>query len=222
MIRRRGAAALPLALLGALAVGARPAAAQVASEIIGRAARTYRDAEPIRADFTQVIVDRMVGTFESRGTLVQGVHGKLQMRFSDPKGDAIVVDGTRIWVYTPSTTPGQVLRLAVKASPVYGYNVLDWLIDRPTERYKLTWLRTETIGGRPTDAVEMVPQVADLPFTKAVLWIDQGDGLPRRFEFTERSGATRTLTLSKIRPNQRVDDAAFRFDLPAGVRVIDQ
>jgi hypothetical protein len=30
------------------------------------------------------------------------------MRFTDPNGEAIVMDGEYIWIYTPSTTPGQV------------------------------------------------------------------------------------------------------------------
>ncbi|MDX2194362.1 MAG: outer-membrane lipoprotein carrier protein LolA [Gemmatimonadales bacterium] len=208
-------------LLAALALAA-PAHAQDAGEVIGRAARVYRDAGTIRADFTQVIDDRMVGTFESRGTLVQGQEGRLAMRFTDPKGDAIIVDGTSIWVYTPSTTPGQVLRLGVQASPVYGANLLERLLDRPAERYRTRYIRSDVLNGRPADVVELVPLVPDMPFTKAVLWLDTADALPRRLEFSERSGARRTLTLSRVRPNQGAPASTFRFDVPSGVRVVTQ
>ena len=85
--------------------------------IVGRAAKVYRSLTSLRADFKQVIDDEAVGTFESRGVMVQSGQNKLTMRFSDPKGDAIVLDGKFVWVYTPSTTPGQVLRMPIPDGP---------------------------------------------------------------------------------------------------------
>jgi len=64
--------------------------------------------------------------------------------------------------------------------------------------------------------------VPDLPFERAVVWLDRDDALPRRLEVTEHGGALRTLTLSKVRANQRVPDSTFVFQVPPGVRVVDQ
>jgi outer membrane lipoprotein-sorting protein len=126
-------------------------------------------------------------------------------------------------VYTPSTVPGQVIRLAVpNGGPVYGYNLLAWLLDRPAERYHPSYLRSERIGGRTTDVIQLIPAVPNLPFTKAVIWIDREDALPRRLEIHEESGATRTLNLSRIRVNQSVPVQTFQFKVPEGVRVVDQ
>ena len=171
----------------------------------------------------QVIDNPMIDSAESRGTLVQAGPDKLAMRFTDPPGEAIVIDGRSVWVYTPSTTPGQVIRMGVPSGgPVYGYNILAWLLDRPAERYTASYLRTERVNGRSMDVVELVPAVPDLPFERAVLWLDREDGLPRRLEIAEHSGATRTLALSKLRVNQSVPDRTFAFEVPAGVRVVDQ
>jgi outer membrane lipoprotein-sorting protein len=54
------------------------------------------------------------------------------------------------------------------------------------------------------------------------VWLDKEDALPRRLEIQERSGATRTLTLSRLRVNQPAPNKTFVFDVPAGVRVVDQ
>lgn len=215
--------ALAAALLAAAALTS-PAAAQRddAAAVVGRAARVYRGLTSLKADFVQVIDDRMIGTFESRGTLVQSGQNRLAMRFSDPAGDAIVMDGTFVWAYTPSTTPGQVIRLPVPSGPVYGFNVLAWLLDRPTERYRLTYLRRDFVSFAQTDVVELVPISPDLPFRRAVLWLDRDAALPRRVEIEERSGAMRTLTLSKLRTNESVGEKTFRFTVPDGVRVIEQ
>ena len=211
-------------LLAAAALGvAVPARAQDAQSIVGRSSRVYRSLASLSADFVQVIDNPMIDSAESRGTLVQAGPSKLAMRFTDPPGEAIVIDGEHVWVYTPSTVPGQVVRLrAPSGGPVYGYNLLAWFLDRPAERYQARFLRQDRIGTRIMDVVELVPAVPDLPFERAVLWLDREDALPRQLEITEQSGALRTLSLSKLRVNQKVSDDTFQFKLPPGVRVVDQ
>ena len=212
-----------LLLLGLLAVAPAAARAQDANALVGRSSRVYRSLTSLTADFVQLIDNPMIDSAESRGTLVQAGPDKLAMRFTDPSGEAVIIDGRSVWVYTPSTTPGQVIRMSVPSGgPVYGYNMLAWLLDRPAERYTASYLRADVVGGRSMDVVELVPAVPDLPFEKAVLWLDRADGIPRRLEITEHSGATRTLTLSKVRVNRSIADSTFRFEVPSGVRVVDQ
>jgi outer membrane lipoprotein carrier protein len=210
-------------LLGLVAVSPAAARAQDANALVGRSSRVYRSLSSLTADFVQIIDNPMIDSAESRGTLVQAGPDKLAMRFTDPPGEAVIIDGRSVWVYTPSTTPGQVIRMSVPSGgPVYGYNMLAWLLDRPAERYTASYLRADVVGGRSMDVVELVPAVPDLPFEKAVLWLDRADGIPRRLEITEHSGATRTLTLSKVRVNRSVPESTFRFEVPSGVRVVDQ
>ena len=212
-----------LLLLSLLAVAPTAARAQDANALVGRSSRVYRSLTSLTADFVQLIDNPMIDSAESRGTLVQAGPDKLAMRFTDPPGEAVIIDGRSVWVYTPSTTPGQVIRMSVPSGgPVYGYNMLAWLLDRPAERYTASYLQADVVGGRSMDVVELVPAVPDLPFEKAVLWLDRADGIPRRLEITEHSGATRTLTLSKVRVNRSIADSTFRFEVPSGVRVVDQ
>jgi outer membrane lipoprotein carrier protein len=204
-------------------IAAGPVHAQDANAVIGRAAKVYRSLSSLRASFVQVIDNPMIDSAQSRGTMVQAGPDKLAMRFTDPPGEAIVVDGRHVWVYTPSTVPGQVIRMAVPSGgPAYGYNLLAWLLDRPAERYKASYLRTEPVTGKVSDVIQLVPAVPDLPFEKAIIWIDRESALPRRLEIHEQSGATRTLDLSQIRINERVPDDTFSFKVPRGVRVVDQ
>jgi len=215
---------LPFALAATAFLSAAPAATgQDAAAIVGRSSRVYRSLASMRADFVQVIDNPMIDSAESRGTLVQAGESKLAMRFTDPPGEAIVIDGQYVWVYTPSTVPDQVLRMKLASGgPVYGYNIIAWLLDKPAERYEPKYLRQDKVGGRAMDVIELVPAVPDLPFERAIVWLDQGDALPRRLEITERSGALRTLTLSKVQVNQRVPASTFTFTVPSGARVVDQ
>ena len=212
--------ALALTLVTA---GSAQAQGQDAEAIVGRSSRVYRSLSSLTADFVQVIDNPMIDSAESRGTLIQAGSAKLSMRFTDPPGEAVVIDGEHVWVYTPSTVPDQVLRLkAPSGGPVYGYNLLAWFLDRPAERYEAKYLREDKVGTRAVDVVELTPAVPDLPFERAVISLDRQDGLPRRLEITEKSGALRTLALSNLRVNRRIPDSTFEFKVPSGARVVDQ
>lgn len=189
-----------------------------ASAILNRAASAYAAAGSLEADFRQTIADENIGTFRSRGRLAQLGTDKFSMRFTDPNGEALVMDGTRLWVYTPSTTPGQVIRMPQPTGPG-APNLVAWLLDSPTTKYQATWIRKDTTGA---DVVRLIPRDASIPFREATVSFAATDGLPRRIEVTERSGTHRTLVLRNVRSGRRLRASTFQFAVPSGVRVVDQ
>lgn len=212
------------AVLAALSAGLPTprVAAQDGVAVIQRAAAAYAGLTAFQADFVQVIADPMIGTFTSKGRLTQAGTSKLAMRFTDPDGDAIVMDGTWIWVYTPSTTPGQVLKVAIAGGDGFGPNVVSWLLDRPAQRYDVKYVRADTLAGRVADVIALSPKDPNMPFTEATIWLDRRDALPRRLEIIERSGSRRTLALDRVRADPKLPRDIFRFVPPSGVRVVDQ
>ena len=221
---RRTVGALSVLLLCAFAP-LRPCAlsAQDALSLIRRSSSVYRGLTSLQADFVQVIEDAGIGdTLTTSGKLYQAGQNAFAMRFSDPPEEAIVIDGRYTWVYTPSTTPGQVIRMAVESDPVYGVNLLARLLDRPGDRYSASWLRSDDVNGRKVQVVAIVPRSTNANFTRAVLWLDPDDALPRRIELEEAPGMRRILTLSRIRPNATIPRETFEFKVPRGVRIVDQ
>lgn len=188
--------------------------------ILERAATAYKAAGSLEADFQQVIEDQMIGTFRSRGKLAQQGGDKFAMRFSDPRGEALVMDGTKFWVYTPSTTPGQVIRMAQPSGPG-APNLVSWLLDRPSQRYAARLVRSDTARGG-SDVLALTPRDSTLPFREATVTFARADGLPRRIEFIERSGNKRTLALTNVRSGRPLPASTFKFTVPSGVRVVDQ
>jgi len=217
VIRRAPALVLLLPFLAAA-----PLQGQSADAILQRTADTYRQLRSLTASFDQVVSSEMIGTFKSRGPLAQAGASRLSMRFSNPAGEAIVIDGTFIWIYTPSTVPGQVLRAPIARAQGYGVNLLAWLLDKPSERYTVRLLRQDQVADTPVDVLRLTPAVAGLPFTSATLWLAQSDALPRQIEVTEPSGNHRTLILSDLRTNNTLPAGTFTFTPPKGVKVIDQ
>ena len=110
----RALARVVLLSVAALTAPIAIARGQDAQAIVGRSSRVYRSLSRLKADFVQLIDNPMIDSAESRGTLVQAGPDKLAMRFTDPPGEAIVIDGRYVWIYTPSTTPGQVIRMGAQ------------------------------------------------------------------------------------------------------------
>ena len=205
-----------------LALGTVPVEAQDPFAIVGRAGRVYRNLTSLQADFVQILEDRAQGdTLTGKGTVAQAGNNYFAMRFSDPAGEAIVVDGKYIWTYTPSTAANQVVRSPVPTDPIYGVNLLAKVLDRPQERYQATYVGRDTASGVTVDVVELVPVGNAVPFRRAKLWLGAEDALPRRIELDESPGFRRILILSRIRPNAPYTKKTFTFDIPPGTRVVE-
>jgi outer membrane lipoprotein carrier protein len=190
---------------------------------LDRASAAYQTIRTLSAEFTQVIANPLLGTPDTtRGKLYQMRPSRFAMRFTHPRGDRIVADGRHLWLYTPSTTPGQVIRTAIPSAGTTGPNLIGQFVERPRERYRARYVRADSVAGRVMDVVELVPKTDDLPYSKAVVWIDRNDGLVRRIEIEETSGQRRTLMLAKVAVNRGVPGREVTFSPPAGLRVVDQ
>jgi outer membrane lipoprotein carrier protein len=143
------------------------------------------------------------------------------MRFTDPAGEAIVLDGRDAWVYTPSTTPGQVMKISIASLPEF-FNLSRLLTD-PSRRFEARGLRQERVNGRPYRRGQPDPEGPQPSLLRSNdLGGPAGRSAPAAaFPGTHRR-SVRTLTFSDVRSNERVSAAAFTFVVPDGVRVVDQ
>jgi outer membrane lipoprotein carrier protein len=210
-----------LALAGALA-GAAPARAQDAGAILDRAVAAYARVTTLRADFVQDVSDPMIGGSEpSRGEFLQQKPGRFAMRWSQPRGDLIVADGQYLWVYLPSSTPGQVVRTRLTGRPGESPDIIAEFLERPRERFAIAYVRADHAGGRDADVLALTPLDRNAAYSRVQVWVDRTDALVRKIEIGEASGAVRRITLDRLRTNLQVPASAFFFRPPAGIRVVD-
>jgi outer membrane lipoprotein carrier protein len=202
--------------------GAADLPAQSPVAVIERASKRYADMTSMSAEFRQAITNPLTGTSAvSRGTLLRKDPNLLSITFSDPRGDRIVSDGTNLWVYLPSSAPGQVMKMAAGAG---GSMVIDpggLFLTSPASRYTISGGNEATVGGRKTVQVNLVPKRANNAFTEAKVWIDAADYSVRQFEIVDVNGLTRRVTISNLKSNPAISSASFRFTPPKGARVID-
>jgi outer membrane lipoprotein carrier protein len=211
------------AALVALLLAPLPLVAQDAPTALARAERAYRALRTLRAEFEQTITNPMLGAPEtSRGTLYLAPPDRFAMLFTEPVGDRIVVDGTWLWAYTPSSVPGQVIRQPVPTAGATTPNLFAQFVDRPLERYAATYDGVGVVAGDSVDLVTLVPNSADPPFRRATIAIARDTGWLRQVAITELSGQRRTLVLTTFSPNVPVPPAEVSFAVPRGVKVITQ
>ena len=191
--------------------------------ILDRASQVYETITSLSADFAQIVENPMIGAPDTtHGRLYQMRPSRFAMRFTDPKGDRIVADGRYLWLYTPSTTPGQVIRSRIPESGNTGPNLIGQFVERPRERYTARYVRADSLADGVTDVIALVPKRDDQPYSDALIWVGRDDGLVHRLEFTEASGQRRSVSLRHLRVNAGVPGHELTVSPPAGVRVVDQ
>lgn len=200
-------------------------ALQDPAPVLDKASKAYGAVKNLSAEFVQIVDNPLIGGPDTtRGKLFQSRPSFFAMRFTSPEGDRVVADGRRLWLYTPSTTPGQVIRTAIPGTGTMGPNLIGQFVERPRERYTARYLRADSLPDGVADVVVLVPRAPspDLPYSEATVWISRKDGLVRRIDIAETSGQRRTIILQNLAVNRGVPTREFRFSPPAGSRVVDQ
>ncbi|MDZ7780306.1 MAG: outer membrane lipoprotein carrier protein LolA [Gemmatimonadota bacterium] len=220
-VRVRGPLALGLAVL-VTALGAVPLHAQSSDrgiEIIREAAERYRGVEALCADFTQDLVVPLLGDERTgTGRICQARPNRFAMRFTEPEGDRIVIDGEWVWIYYPSMDEKQVMRTPVSEQRG-GHDFHREFLDDPETKYEVTYEGEDTVDGHPTHRLHLVPR-RPAGYESAVLWIDRGTPALRRIRMEEENGTVRTVTLANIDFESDPAGEWFTFTPPEDAQII--
>lgn len=186
-----------------------------------RVAKAWKDTRTLEATFEQKITNPLLGrTVNSRGVFLQERPGKVSITFTQPAGDRIVGDGKTLWVYLPSSAPGQVLKLPGDADGAIVADLLGQLLETPKRAFAISGGDAVTIDGRATRRVQLLPRNPEtVPFQKATLWLEEQEPRPARIQVVDGQGIDRTITLTSWRPGATLPRDAFVFAVPRGVKV---
>lgn len=219
MLLAAGAAATALASTSASTLGA-----QATDGTIDRAVAAWAKIKTVRGTFEQTVTNALTGSSATaHGTYAQERPNRLAIRFEQPGSDAIVADGKAVWVYLPTSAPGQVVKRPATDRTSVPIDLTGQFLDSPRTKYTIAAAGTRTVGGHAAHGLTLVPKAGTAAtFTKATVWVDDDDALIREFEVIESNGVTRHVRLTSVEPNASVDKATFVFTLPKGVKIVDQ
>jgi outer membrane lipoprotein carrier protein len=189
-----------------------------ADRALDRAVAAYRNVRTVRTPFEQTLTNPVTSRVSNaRGEMIVQRPGKISVGFSEPSGDRIVSDGKFVWIYLPSSAPGQVIKQPASAVGA-GLDFSTELLTAPRDKFTVSDGGVSSAAGRGAYLVVLTPK-AESAFTKARIWVDDRDGLVRQLELTEPSGLTRLLKFGAMKLNAKVPSSAFTFKVPKGVKV---
>jgi outer membrane lipoprotein carrier protein len=212
-----------LAYFAAAAIAAFPAVsrAQNADAIIDRAAAAYNRLNSMRAEFKQTLTNPLTGNSETTsGVILRQKPNFLSINFES--GDRVTADGSTLWVYLPSSVPGQVVRMPYSGANATAFDPADEFLKSPRTRFTVTSSGTGTISGHATHAITLVPKSANTAFTSAKVWIDDKDSSIRQFDLESANGLKRHVAITSFTPNPALTRSSFRFKPPKGAKIVDE
>jgi outer membrane lipoprotein carrier protein len=195
--------------------------AQSADAIIDRAVSAYAALNGMRAEFRQTLTNPLTrSTQTTNGVILRKKPNLLSINFES--GDRVTADGTTLWVYLPSSVPGQVVKMPYSGANASSVDPADQFLNSPRTRFNVTASGTASVGGRATHAVTLVPKRANPNFTSAKIWIDDNDSSIRQFDVETANGLQRHVVITSFTANPSLSTSSFRFAVPKGAKIVDQ
>ena len=175
----------------------------------------------MRAEFRQTLTNPLTGnTQTTSGVILRKKPNLLNINFEG--GDRVAADGSTLWVYLPSSTPGQVMRMPYSGANASNLDPAEQFLNSPRTRFNVTSSGTATVAGRATHAVTLIPKRANPNLTSAKVWIDDTDWSIRQFDVESPNGLKRHVVITGFTANPALSTSSFKFAVPKGAKVIDQ
>src|SRR3954468_9009608 len=141
----------PAAVIAAVLIAPATVSAQNADAIIDRAVAAYGHLNSMRAEFRQTLTNPLTGSTQTTtGVILRKKPNLLSINFSS--GDRVAADGSTLWVYLPSSVPGQVVRLPYTGRNAIAVDPAEQFLDSPRARFSVTSAGAASVAGRPTHA----------------------------------------------------------------------
>ena len=212
-----------LTYIAAAALVAFPVAveAQNADAIIDRAVAAYANLNSMRAEFRQTLTNPLTGSSQATsGVILRKKPNLLAINFNS--GDRVTADGTTLWMYLPSSTPGQVMKMPYTGATAGNVDPAEQFLNSPRTRFTVASAGTATVSGRATHAITLTPKGANTGFTSAKVWVDDADSSIRQFDVETANGLKRHVVITSFTANPALSGASFKFSVPKGAKIVDQ
>lgn len=174
-----------------------------------------RDVQSLRAEFTQTLLDpRGNKVQEVQGVFTMQRPGKFRWDYRQPYEQAIVADGSRLWIYDKDLEQVTVkdLQGAIGNTPALllsgGMELSDnFVIVEAPDQQGPVW-------------VDLTPLDGDSSFQRLRLAFEHNT--VKTMQLHDSFDQTTILEFSKVKTNLALDADQFRFQPPPGVDIIEE
>ena len=190
-----------------------------AYQVLEDASKHYQGIKTLCADFRQVIeVTLLKESRSGEGTICQLQPDKFSMRFKDPEGDVVIVDGVFLWTFYPSMDDKQVMRFQAAGAEGRFNFYKNFLVD-PRGRFRATYEGQENPGSELSHKISIAPKEPS-GFRTATVWISLQSRLITAVDIHDANESVRKIRLTHIRLDLDLPETEFLFVPPPGARII--
>ena len=195
-----------------------------AYQVLYAASDRYYGVETLCARFHQMVeLTLLRQTVSSEGGVCLRQPDRFSMRFTDPEGDLVVMDGEFAWTFYPSQDDMQVMRFSAESAGG-GFNFFENLLEDPRGRFEAVHEGREPMGEGMSHKVTLTPRetvgLRPAGFRSAVVWFDVDGYLITAVDIHDTNESIRRLRFSDINVDIDLPDELFRFVPPRGARVM--
>lgn len=164
--------------------------------------------------FEQVTADSAGNELQSlSGTLVVARPGKMRWQTEPPYEQLVVSDGQTLWIYDMDLEQVSIRELEQRLQDTPAL-----LLSGDTSEISANYNVSETVAGS-TDRYQLIPKDNSQLFD--YLEFDYEDDVLSVMRIFDATGQITEIRFTESQVNRGVDSAAFTFDVPDGIDVID-
>ncbi|MHB1285455.1 MAG: LolA family protein [Leptospirales bacterium] len=218
--RSRALALIPLSflLLVSFPLTTALAGERTPESVLIKLSKTFEKQKGFESQFSQKLKVPNGDPIASEGNLIYKSPGKMILRYLNPAGQVLLLEGNSLAFYVPQSH--QVLMKTMHSRNIPETPAL--LFANLGHLRKFFYIRPEQGGSVPRQgiyALELIPRKPDRHLATARITVDMGTGLPRSITFTEFNGTEIAINLLTLHPLSKVSDRSFQLRLPPGTTV---
>jgi outer membrane lipoprotein carrier protein len=203
------------------AVAAKPAEARLdLPTVIARMQNRYDQAKDFQAHFTQNYSRAVVGrTTVSSGDVSFKKPGRMRWDYTKPEPRMFLSTGQFLWLY--ESAEKQAFKQDLKTSQLPAALAFLMGKGRITDEFEVT-ASTDARYGRPEDyQLALRPKQPQSTYKSILFVVDGREFTVRESVLVDQQNNVNHFVFADLKINAKVSDALFRWNPPAGVRVID-
>jgi outer membrane lipoprotein carrier protein len=195
--------------------------------VLERMQKRYDQAKDLRARFSQNYTRAVVGRATlSTGTLTFKKPGRMRWDYEKPEPRMFLSTGQVLWLYEPEEK--QAFKQDLKSSQLPA--ALAFLMGKGklTDEFEIAFApepaaeAKEKLPGRPGDIrLQLSPKQPQSTYKSILFVVDPKEFLVRESVLVDAQGNANHFTFDNLEVNTKVADSLFKWNPPAGVRVVD-
>jgi len=180
-----------------------------AKVILDKLSQTSKSYKTIQIDFSFTLENKSGSVTETNEGSV-ALKGKSYRLHMPAMGMEVFSDGTATWSYLTESNEVNITENDPDSDEALNPANLFTIYEKG---FNYTYIGEETIGGKASQVIDLIPTDKTKEFTKVRLYVDKAKSQILKAKTFNKDGNAYTLSLKNMKTDQNLTDDYFKFDV---------